>query len=73
MCAVRTVVVRVEEADRHPGAQPGACVAVSVSDTGQGMDSATAAQVFEPFYTTKAEGGGGSAWESNPRPSQLSY
>ena len=42
----------------HLGAQPGAYVAVSVSDTGQGMDAATAAQVFEPFYTTKARGKG---------------
>ena len=42
----------------HPGARPGAYVAVSVSDTGQGMDAATAAQVFEPFYTTKARGKG---------------
>ncbi len=44
----------------HRGARPGAYVAVSVSDTGHGMDEATAAQVFEPFYTTKtrAEGTG---------------
>ena len=38
----------------HRGAEPGAYVAMSVSDTGHGMDEATAAQVFEPFYTTKA-------------------
>ncbi len=31
---------------------------MSVSDTGQGMDAAAAAQVFEPFYTTKARGKG---------------
>ena len=42
----------------HPGAQPGPYVTVSVRDTGQGMDEATAAQVFEPFYTTKAQGKG---------------
>ena len=37
----------------HPGAKTGAYVSVSVSDTGDGMDDDTAAQVFEPFYTTK--------------------
>ena len=42
----------------HPGAQPGPYVTVSVRDTGQGMDAAAAAQVFEPFYTTKARGKG---------------
>ena len=42
----------------HPGAQPGPYVTVSVRDTGQGMDTAAAAQVFEPFYTTKARGKG---------------
>ena len=29
-----------------------------VSDTGCGMDEATRQRVFEPFYTTKAEGEG---------------
>ena len=42
----------------HPAQQAGAYVVVSVSDTGQGMDAAAAAQVFEPFYTTKARGKG---------------
>ena len=40
------------------GAQPGSYVTVSVRDTGQGMDAAAAAQVFDPFYTTKARGKG---------------
>ena len=38
----------------HRRAREGVYVAMSVSDTGHGMDEATAAQVFEPFYTTKA-------------------
>ena len=42
----------------HPGAQPGPYVTVSVRDTGQGMDTAAAAQVFEPFDTTTARGKG---------------
>jgi signal transduction histidine kinase len=33
-------------------------VALAVSDTGQGMDEATMARVFEPFYTTRSVGAG---------------
>lgn len=37
---------------------PGAYVALTVSDTGHGMDAATLARVFEPFFTTRALGSG---------------
>ncbi len=37
---------------------PGACVGLEITDTGTGMDDATLARVFEPFYTTKAHGTG---------------
>ena len=31
---------------------------LAVTDTGQGMDAATAGRIFEPFYTTKERGAG---------------
>ena len=37
---------------------PGEYVLLSVEDNGHGMDNATRARVFEPFYTTKAVGKG---------------
>jgi two-component system, cell cycle sensor histidine kinase and response regulator CckA len=38
--------------------KPGEYVKLTVSDTGIGMDSATQARIFEPFYTTKEKGKG---------------
>ncbi|MEY4513030.1 MAG: hypothetical protein RLZZ450_5152 [Pseudomonadota bacterium] len=43
---------------QHPGSTIGAHIVLSVSDTGSGMDATTRARVFEPFYTTKAQGKG---------------
>ncbi len=37
---------------------PNAAVALSVSDTGTGIDEATQARIFEPFFTTKPAGKG---------------
>lgn len=39
-------------------AEPGPGVVLSVSDTGTGMDAATKARMFEPFFTTNATGQG---------------
>ncbi|MBI4962356.1 MAG: PAS domain S-box protein [Desulfomonile tiedjei] len=40
------------------GSKPGQYVALTVSDTGHGMDKTTIEHIFEPFYTTKEAGRG---------------
>ncbi len=40
------------------GVPPGAYVELAVQDTGTGMDAATRARVYEPFFTTKEVGKG---------------
>jgi PAS domain S-box-containing protein len=47
-----------DEMSRRVGARPGVYVSLSVRDTGQGMDPATAERIFEPFFTTKEAGQG---------------
>ena len=52
--------VRLEEEDalRIPSATAGDYVALTVRDTGHGMDDDTRSRVFEPFYSTKDLGTG---------------
>jgi PAS domain S-box-containing protein len=59
-----TVEVRGADLDAtyardHPDARPGPHVLLAVTDTGCGMDAATLARIWEPFFTTKGERGTG--------------
>ena len=48
----------LERIDTAWAIRAGPYAALSVSDTGHGMDVATQARVFEPFFTTKPQGQG---------------
>jgi len=58
--ALSTRAVELDDvfAARHPWARAGSFAEVTVSDTGVGMDAATQARIYEPFFTTKREGTG---------------
>ena len=44
---------------RAPDGDPGRFLRIRVSDTGEGMSKATAARIFDPWFTTKGETGTG--------------
>lgn len=47
-----------EYCGRHIRVSPRSYVLMTVSDTGEGMDSETQSHIFEPFFTTKSAGKG---------------
>ena len=58
-----TIITSVTEIDEHyvrrrPEARVGQFVSISVKDTGCGMEAATLARIFEPFFSTKEVGRG---------------
>lgn len=57
---VETFNAHLDEAyaSLHAEVLPGQYTAISVSDTGTGMDADTLSRVFEPFFTTKDQGKG---------------
>jgi PAS domain S-box-containing protein len=57
---IRTVGVTLDDAyvRNHEGARPGPHVMLSVTDTGTGMTVDVMSHLYEPFFTTKALGGG---------------
>lgn len=58
------ITIRTSPATHPRSGVPG--LRISVSDSGHGMNRLTAAQIFEPFYTTKgADGSGLGLWISN--------
>lgn len=47
-----------EQLVAHPGAKPGVFVALSVADSGGGIEKKNLRRIFEPFFTTKDTGKG---------------
>jgi signal transduction histidine kinase len=54
----RNVNLEADYVRSHPEVLVGPHVMVAVSDTGVGMDAATLAHAYEPFFTTKPKGKG---------------
>ena len=53
---IATANARFDSENAPPGCKLGACVKLTVADTGAGMDDETMKHLFEPFFTTKPSG-----------------
>jgi PAS domain S-box-containing protein len=53
-----TAEIGPDDTGRAPGLRPGRYVKLYVGDNGCGMDSATMARIYDPFFTTKPVGEG---------------
>ncbi len=56
--ACKTVSLDAGFVAAHKGCRPGPHAAISLSDTGVGMDATVMSRIFEPFFTTKEDGNG---------------
>ncbi len=56
--SLQTLALDEEAAAQFAELCPGAYQRLKISDTGSGMDQATAARIFEPYFTTKEPGEG---------------
>jgi PAS domain S-box-containing protein len=55
---VQALLFDSEYASGQHGVTPGRYIMMAVSDNGVGMDAATTARIFEPFFSTKSAGRG---------------
>jgi two-component system, cell cycle sensor histidine kinase and response regulator CckA len=53
-----SLALSVAQAESEPGEGASRYLSVEVADTGMGIDPATQKRVFEPYFTTKADGTG---------------
>jgi two-component system, cell cycle sensor histidine kinase and response regulator CckA len=55
---IRNARVEPQQAQAHPGVEPGDFVTIAITDTGTGMSRDLVARIFDPFFTTKPVGSG---------------
>jgi signal transduction histidine kinase/ActR/RegA family two-component response regulator len=56
--SLQEIKLSMDDALIKQGLSPGATACLTISDTGCGMDKATLARIFDPYFTTKEQGKG---------------